>query len=264
MADLSIPSLQREWERLRLRYGFSGTPPGLERLLLATRRRQVRLRHLRAQVSELQSEIEVLEREVVGLDKTARLLLNESIAEIKVEHGPSWSPVAMLGFRVWEVRDGGFHGYREHWEHRSLKAYCGTTRSHDDVPHTEGQCGDPPCGIYAAKDVAELLGAHQGARIDTLAVGLVGMTGKVVEHERGWRGEETTVLALAFSRQGSLYTTDDPDEIELLFQGIGLTTAVDGQRAPMPSSPLRRAFVSYMRHQAKEKTQWISESPNEL
>lgn len=265
MAELSIPSLQREWERLRLKYGLARTPPGMERLLLATRRRQVRLRHLQSQTAKLQTEMDVLERELVGLDKTVRLLLNESITEIKVEHGPSWSPVAMLGFRVWELRDGGLHGYREHWEHRSLKAYCGTTRSHDEVPHTEGQCGNPPCGIYAAKDVNELLEAHQSAAIHSLAVGLVGMTGKVVEHEKGWRGAETTVLALAFLREGQPHTTDDPDELELLFQGIGLPTVLDDRHADrLAGSEARATFANYMRHQAKEKTRWILESPNEL
>ena len=69
----------------------------------------------------------------------------------------AWSPTPVLGYRVWFVLAGAFHGAWERWEHPSLRARCLTTSTDDGVPHTDGRCGPHPCGIYAAKNVRRLL-----------------------------------------------------------------------------------------------------------
>ncbi|MDP3983444.1 MAG: hypothetical protein Q8Q52_00360 [Acidimicrobiia bacterium] len=100
-----------------------------------------------------------------------------------------------------------------------------------------------------------------------MAVGLVAMTGKVVEHEHGWRGEQVTVLALAFVREGQVLTADDPDEIELLFQGVGLSEVWNHGSGSVPMVERNRiteAIAAYMKEQERKKTSWILESPNEL
>jgi hypothetical protein len=100
-----------------------------------------------------------------------------------------------------------------------------------------------------------------------MAVGLVAMTGKVVEHEHGWRAEEVTVLALALVRGGRVLTADDPDEIELLFQGVGLSAEWNREEgtSPLPDRDrITETIATYMQEQERKKTAWILESPNEL
>lgn len=263
MAETSIPKLRQEWERLRLKYGVADSPPELEGLLRNQRRRQANLRDLRDRLRRIQREIDVLETEVAGVEKTLRYFLNDVIHRIRLEHGPSWSPDPVLGFRVWQLEESGFHGYRQHWKHRSLTALCGSSNDQEDVPHTEGQCSSPPCGIYAAKEIGEILDAHSAIAVERIAVGLVAMTGKVVEHERGYRAKEVTVLSLALLREGQLHLTDDPDEVELLFQGIGLSGEWNTASNHAGGKPLAR-IIEYMNQQREEKTKWISESPREL
>ncbi len=264
MSDVSVHQLNREWERLRLKYGIAGSPPGLDRLLLTSRRKQARLRDLKARLAVIQAEVDALDVEVAGLDKTARFFLSDVIRQVEAQHGPAWSPVPMLGFRVWELRNGQFHGYRVRWEHRSLSAVCGTGRSNEDIPHTDGQCANPPCGIYAAKDVDRLIAAHDDIR--SMAIGLVAMTGKVVEHEQGWRAERVTVLALTFARGDRIYFTDDPEEIEILFQGIGLSDEwhLTGEPCPSGNGLTDETMAAYLKEQERKQTGWILESPNEL
>jgi hypothetical protein len=267
MVENSIHRLNREWERLRLKYGIADSPPELDRLLLKSRRKRARLRDLRSRLATIQSEVDALEAEVAGTDKTLRYFLSDVISRVKVDRGHAWSPVPMLGFRVWTLSDDEFHGYRVQWKHRSMTARCGRTNDNADIPHTDGQCADPPCGVYAAKDVDRIIEAHAALEVERLAVGLVAMTGKVVEHEHGWRAEEVTVLALAFVRGGRVFTADDPDEIELLFQGVGLSAGWNREvgTAPLPDrNRITAAIAAYMQEQERKKTTWILESPNEL
>lgn len=266
MSDISVHRLNREWERLRLKYRIGSSPPGLDRLLLTSRRKQARLRDVKARLAVIQAEVDALDVEVAGLDKTVRYFLSDVIRQIEIEHGPSWSPVPMLGFRVWEMREGGFHGYRVHWKHRSMSAVCAGGANNEDDPHTEGQCANPPCGIYAAKDVDRLISAHSNADFGSMAIGLVAMTGKVVEHEQGWRAECVTVLALTFARDDRVMATDDPEEIEILLQGIGLSDEwhTAGVAGPSANGRLEDTMVAYMKEQERKQTGWILESPNEL
>lgn len=266
MSDISVHRLNSEWERLRLKYRIAGSPPGLDRLLLTSRRKQARLRDLKARLATLQADVDALDVEVAGLDKTIRFFLSDVIRQIEAEHGPSWSPVPMLGFRVWEMKNGGFHGYRVRWDHRSLSAICAGGANNEDVPHTDGQCADPPCGIYAAKDVDRLISAHADADIGSMAIGLVAMAGKVVEHEQGWRAERVTVLALTFARGGRIFATDDPEEIEILFQGIGLSDEwhPTGESGTSVNGRIEEMMAAYMKEQERKQTGWILESPNEL
>lgn len=264
MSDISVHRLNLEWERLRLKYRIAGSPPGLDRLLLTLRRKHARLRDLRARLAVIQAEVDALDVEASGLDKTIRFFLSDVIRQIESEHGPSWSPVPMLGFRMWEMKNGQFHGYRVRWEHRTLSAICAGGVTNEDVPHTDGQCADPPCGIYAAKDVDRLISSHAG--VGSMAIGLVAMTGKVVEHEQGWRAKRVTVLALTFVRRGRTFATEDPEEIEILFQGIGLSDEwhLNGEPDRSVNGRFEDNMAAYMKEQERKQTGWILESPNEL
>lgn len=144
MPQDSIHRLNHEWERLRLRYGIADSPPELDRLLLKSRRKRARLRDLRTRLAAIQSEGEVLEVEVAGTHKTLRYFLSDVISRVKVDHGHAWSPMPMIGFRVWTLRDDAFRGYRVRWQHRAMTARCGLTNVNEDVPHTNGHAPTLP------------------------------------------------------------------------------------------------------------------------
>jgi len=107
-----------------------------------------------------------------------------------------WSPVPVLGYRIWAIDRGALHGAWRPWQSHHLVAECEQPGA---IPHTDGRCASIAfgCGIYAAKSVVDLLGTHAVTVDMTFVVGLVGLEGRVVEHERGYRAEEVTVQAAA-------------------------------------------------------------------
>lgn len=131
-----------------------------------------------------------------------------------------WSPVAVLGFRAWAVKRHltGVYGV---WAEPSYRAGChtrGGERFDPEVPHTDGRCGNPPCGIYAYKDPGSLI-AEVGpiAGQQRVAFGLVAMTGKVVEHTRGYRASHVRVLAMAVAGRGRLVEVEGEEWLRRLF-----------------------------------------------
>ena len=150
------------------------------------------------------------------------------------EVDPYWSPTAILGFRAWQVR-GRMQGARRVWTGPTYEAGCvsrGKERFDDSVPHTDGSCGRPPCGIYATKDPDMLLREFWGPR---MAFGLVELAGKVVEHDHGYRAKRATAVFVALEFGGRLITVEGPDEIAGLFTQP--ETYLDMR--PRPPGPLR-------------------------
>ena len=197
-----LAELVEEYRVLQQRYGILAAHPGLARFDQAVRRRQFRLKHLRDQLAEIETQLRWLESEMASIDKGRELLLAQEIDEVRHRFKEAWSPAPVLGYRMWMVRSDGFHGVAVRWKQPSLQARCLTTHVGEEVPHTDGRCGQRPCGIYAAKHVRPLL---ESAPINVepprlLAVGLVGLSGKVVEHQHGYRGANAIVLALALDR----------------------------------------------------------------
>jgi len=131
-----------------------------------------------------------------------------------------WSPRPVLAFRMWDVR-GRLQGAWRAWDRPFREARCVSGRSERDdgaVPHTDGRCGEPPCGIYAFKEPAQLLAAFglpEGSRRSVY--GLVALSGKVVEHERGYRGQRATVVAAAVVGRGLMVRVEGPERLQSLF-----------------------------------------------
>lgn len=131
-----------------------------------------------------------------------------------------WSPQPVLGFRMWEAR-GRLHGAFQAWDRPSRVARCVSGRSERDdgeVPHTDGRCGHPPCGVYAFKEPEQLVatfGLPEGPRRNVY--GLVAMAGKVVEHERGYRGQRVEVVAAAVVGGGLLVRVEGSERLQALF-----------------------------------------------
>jgi hypothetical protein len=129
-----------------------------------------------------------------------------------------WSPTPIYGYRYWRLERTGLYGATGHrWPDRTLQAGCRVRwpaamvypprdRPPEEVPHLSGVCTG--CGIYAVNDPGA---AFKAADVGVLfrpterpvaafmwsAIGLVALTGKVIEHERGWRAAHCSTIALA-------------------------------------------------------------------
>ncbi len=139
-----------------------------------------------------------------------------------------WSPQPVLGFRFWQV-DSQLEGVFRPWPQPEYEAGCsrGLGEFHDaHVPHTDGRCGEPPCGIYAAKDPASLFDEEDDhTTMRGRAYGLVALRGKVVEHERGYRAAHATALAVGVVKQGLLVHVEGRARLERLFASPPRTIA---------------------------------------
>jgi hypothetical protein len=135
----------------------------------------------------------------------------------------------VLGYRIWELKQGRLHGAWTPWKSARKTAACLDThsRARGPVPHDASECRPPPCGIYALKGTRRVQqvverSIRQTPVPITLAVGLVAMTGRVVEHEMGYRAEHVAVVALAFvtgavGKHTVLATLSGPEKIERAF-----------------------------------------------
>lgn len=137
---------------------------------------------------------------------------------------PFWSPTPILAFRVWDVR-AHLHGARRVWSTPEYVAGCVRGRNETlgrDVPHTDGSCGRPPCGIYAAKHAADLVESF-GTHFATMAYGVVELTGKVVEHDSGYRAQRAKAVAVAVVRSEYARCFEGDDLVGRLFADPGQT-----------------------------------------
>jgi hypothetical protein len=134
-----------------------------------------------------------------------------------------------------------------------LVSRCLRGLSGEDLPHPVSRCGPPACGIYAVKSLDMF--AHDLARgaVDRTIVGVVGMTGKVIEHEDGYRAQAATVVAIVARNRGFRLISDDPDVIEDLFDDpLGTMTRAGSGWAGVTDDS--RPFLESA--QSKEE-QWI-------
>ena len=243
-------------QRYRERYGLTSTLPEATSLQRTLERRQGRAHALGRRVEDLEKELEETRRklrgarlEVEATDKTARLLIDHLIEEIRRANGEVWSPVAVLGFRLWTIRASGLFGYMTQWRSPHVTAVCLNRFPGDDVPHGRG-CGPPRCGIYATKDVGFLI---DGSGIETVggyAIGVVGMSGKVVEHESGYRAAIAEVQAISLNCDGRNLNTDDVEVIERLFRQPMETLRLEGARRPAHRLATERFLNEWKENQA--------------
>jgi hypothetical protein len=131
-----------------------------------------------------------------------------------------WSPVPVLAFRAWRIR-GLLRGVVGAWPEPVYRAGCfgsGRERFDPEVPHTDGSCGSPPCGVYAVKE-AEVLVREVGplSGRGRVALGVVELAGKVVEHTRGYRAGHVRVVALVVAGDGRLVRVEGEGRLRRLF-----------------------------------------------
>lgn len=92
-----------------------------------------------------------------------------------------WSPETPIGWRGWVWRNGVLNGVRVPWPERILEAECHL--GCDEVPGW--LC---TCGIYATKERGNAWAAP--------VVGKVALSGRLVEHEEGYRAARAEILEL--------------------------------------------------------------------
>jgi len=121
--------------------------------------------------------------------------------DVRVAESVWWSPRPVVGYRTWQMIGDELHGARMPWSIPQQTARClHRWTSNRPVPHDAGDCGSPPCGIYAVKDTRQVRGLiepwfEQGSL--TVAVGVVALSGRVIEHDHGYRAEHAEVAALS-------------------------------------------------------------------
>jgi hypothetical protein len=173
-----------------------------------------------------------------------------------------WSPNAVLGYRIWAIDRGRLHGAWKPWQTHHLVAECDKP---GPIPHTDGRCASVAfgCGIYAAKSVVALLDTHDVTLDSRLVVGLVGLEGRVVEHEQGYRAKEAIVLAAAVatgSREGHpevrCYTKEEA--IGGLFTDFFGTMRNQPSTAFLPTSTgaMFQEIKHFMDDQVRKHSEW--------
>ena len=145
----------------------------------------------------------------------------------------------VLAYRAWGIAQNRLRGVRVAWPVPTVEARCldyGRRSGADaaDVPHTDGSCGPPPCGIYATRTAAAAVEAieHDGP----LALGVVALSGKVVEHEHGYRAAVASALALVVAANGELmrFVGMDVDELFLVPDATIAAARYRALRLPEP------------------------------
>jgi hypothetical protein len=243
------------------RYGINESPPQIARLTVAVDRRRSRIAHLERQMEQMETEVARLRDEIAGYAKGMEALLAAEVERIRERFGESWSPVPVLGFRLWWLDEGRLEGARTVWPEPRMTAICGTTNSNpDEVPHSDGRCGRLGCGVYAAKEIAPLLHGLTDPRHRPCVAALVELHGKVVEHEHGYRGARAVVVAVTVVGKHRFVATDDPTLIEALFRAPGSIIDDPDLGVPPAAMRLRERIAEYLTTQRQRRNPWTSAS----
>lgn len=252
------------WNRLSLyreRYDIEDRLDAVSRLERSIRRRRFRLDATEQRVNELEEmlaesrhQAEVLSREIAESRRIGLLLIDELIEKVRNDLGEAWTPRAIRGFRMWRVKPGGLHGATNvHWSSPTMEATCLRSVPLEDVPHREARCGPPACGIYTTKRLEDLDPGKAGWLGTDQAVGVVAMSGKVVEHDNGYRAARATVVAIAVRWAMRWMTTSEPEVIEALFADTLNTILAHGTT----DQPVGSRVEEFLTASKKEDESWI-------
>src|SRR5690606_19181673 len=99
-----------------------------------------------------------------------------------------WSPQRILAWRAWIWGDGELRGVWKPWTSVAFEAECGIC---DEVPGW-----DHTCGIYAVKQRWKLHVFDRPGSRHRLVIGVVALSGLVVEHDTGYRAQHARIVEL--------------------------------------------------------------------
>jgi hypothetical protein len=224
---------------LERRYGDRPDSPELAALTMRRNRNREQIRVLIDRIAELQDELNRLRSEDLRMESVQRLLVEHLADRFRASQGEGWSPQPVIGYRLWTIDANGHlaGATGRRWERPAMTATCQTAEPGDELPHTAHRCSNVGhgCGIYAVKNVGSLAGMYpEGCWV----LGIVLLSGKVVEHEHGYRAETANVAAALAVAEDTHLVTADIGVLQLLFTNP--TTTIDrlGEPGPGPRNGL--------------------------
>jgi hypothetical protein len=258
----AIAEVERNWgHRARLPEEARRLEEALITRRMAAASLQFRLEAARRTVDDLAGQMRAVDDEIAGLERGLWAVLSRTLEVVTGWGEPTWSPIPVLGYRLWVVGSGGIQGATHFvWDRPTLTAVCARSAVGDDgdVPHTDGRCGHPPCGIYALKDPATVLrfGLPGTPGDIPMVMGLVALSGKVVEHEAGYRGQHAAVVAAALLHPGRMLASADPEWLERLFVSPSVV-AVEPNPGWVSGPGIYEALIGFFGECAsKEEQKW--------
>jgi hypothetical protein len=259
MSDAESTRAQRlralflEYEEYRTNHGDAIGEERVGDALKWIQGRRSRLAALQSDIAELRREVRWLEDEIDGREAAVEAMLRDALDrwERMVLH--AWSPVPVLGYRLWTIKPDGLHGARMVWTSRSLTARCAASLTSARVPHSDGRCGRLGCGVYATKRVEPLIHLTRTAK-PQVVVGVASLTGKVVEHDEGYRGEHAELVAAAALMGTRYLETRSTTVIDELCRAPAATIRSEGRPLP-PNAPT--AAAAFLTTYVEGRSTWI-------
>lgn len=106
-----------------------------------------RLEQLERQLAGARRELAAVDREMAGSREIGALLIRDILDQVRTERGEAWTPVAIRGFRMWQIEDNALRGAQMPWTSPLFTASCLREVPGDDIPHSDTRCGPPACGV---------------------------------------------------------------------------------------------------------------------
>jgi hypothetical protein len=255
----TLRALIAEFEHYRRDHGPQIDAEPITRALTTIQGRRSRVAALHSKITEIRKEVRWLEDEIEGREAAVEAMLREALGRWERLVLDAWLPTAVLGYRMWSIEPDGLRGARVLWPGRRLTAHCDGRDLDARLPHSDGRCGRLGCGIYATKRLGPLLDRHVPRSGTRYVAGVVALTGKVVEHESGYRGQYGEVVAAAAVLGRQYLATHDRAVIDGLCRAPADTIAAHGRTLP---SPLRAAMESFLTEYVERRSAWISDASN--
>jgi len=250
-----------QWQRLevyRQRYSIEDRLDPITSLEKSLNRRRMRsaalarrLADLEKQTVDVRTELAAVESEIDKSKAAGALLLEEILDQVQRDMGEAWSPTPVTGFRVWRIEDNRVKGNQLPWLSPTMATRCLRDIPGEDLPHPVDRCGPPACGVYAVKDLDMFPSDVANGEIRRSIVGLVAMSGKVIEHDEGYRAYSATAIAVAANDGVRRLLTTNPDKVERLFDDPERVLA-EAPSMGGPNSNETREFLESLR--TKEDT----------
>ncbi len=255
-----LAELRQTVLRYQERYGELAGMIDVAKANSAMASRQRRLDTLAQEAARIQTDVNSMASEMRRIERWVEFCLEDVIARAKEDHAEGWSPTPVLGYRLWGVGSDALYGVKMPWTGRTLTATCLSRAGTEEIPHTDGRCGRLGCGVYAAKSVDPLYTEFDITAIGDFALGLVALTGKVVEHDDGYRGAEATVVALAAALGQHLLLTNDAEQIDKVFED---PTLIGGEQEVETEGQRLLEMETFVTAQARRVTPWTLATNNE-
>ena len=142
-----------------------------------------------------------------------------------------FTPMPIVGYRMWRLGPGTIRGLSgQLWRSAAMDAAC--TNGPEGSPHLPTAPCRGRCGINAYTTPAQLLAAarsirgprrlsasspHIGIPIPEALYGVVSLSGRVVEHDHGFRGQRARVIGLVMVHGREVQATGHPGTIAAHF-----------------------------------------------